>query len=131
MNFKKLLTLLGIGLIPLSLTAWRRPLAVALSASVLAGCSTPLNGPEIVYKTRVVGIPSSLLQDCPRADLGSLRTNADLARTVLAQDEALASCNADKAAIRQLQAEGQAAIRALQAEGPAAIRALMPEDNPE
>lgn len=86
----------------------------------LTACSTPLNGPEIVYKTRVVGIPSSLLQDCPRADLGALRTNADLVRTVLAQDEALASCNADKAALRALQAEGQAAIRA-----------LMPEDNPE
>ena len=86
MTFKKLSTLIGTGLIALS----------------LQGCSTPSNAPEIVYKTRLVGLPTHLLQDCTRADLGALRTNADLVRTVLAQDEALASCNADKEAIRSL-----------------------------
>lgn len=71
----------------------------------LLGCSTPSNGPEIVERTVYVGLPTSLLKDCTRADLAALRTNGDMAKALVDQDASLASCNADKEAIRQLQPE--------------------------
>lgn len=72
----------------------------------LTACATPSNGPEIVERVVYVGLPTSLLKDCTRVDLGALSTNGDMAKALLAQDESLASCNADKEAIRQLQPQG-------------------------
>lgn len=60
-------------------------------------------------------MPSLLLKDCVRVDLGALSTNGDMARALVAQDESLASCNEDKAAIRRLmppEATGKAAKEA-------------------
>lgn len=68
----------------------------------LTACATPSNGPQIVREVEYVGVPASLLKDCTRVDLAGLRTNGDMAKALVAQDESLASCNADKEAIRSL-----------------------------
>ena len=80
-----------------------------VAASLLAGCATPSEGPQIVERIKLVGVPAPLLIDCPRADLAAVRTNGELAEAALQNDAALVACNADKAA----------------------IRALIPKDNPE
>lgn len=74
-----------------------------IMASALAGCATPSNGPQIVERIKLVGVPASLLIDCPRADLAAVRTNGELAEAALHNDAALVACNADKAALRALQ----------------------------
>lgn len=89
-HYRKLWTLTVAGLTPL----------------FLLGCATPSNGPEIVERTVYVGLPTALLKDCTRVDLGALRTNGDMAKALVEQDASLASCNADKEAIRQLQPDG-------------------------
>ena len=89
MNSRKLSTLIVAGLTPL----------------FLLGCATPSNGPQIVERTVYVGLPTHLLKDCTRVDLAALRTNGDMAKALVDQDASIASCNADKEAIRQLQPE--------------------------
>ena len=83
-------------------TPMRYTVLSLITASVLAGCATPSNGPQIVHKIEYVGVPQHLLIDCPRIDLGLLRTNGDMAQAVLTQDKSLRDCNDDKAAIRAL-----------------------------
>lgn len=73
-----------------------------ITASVLAGCAAPSNGPQIVREIEYVGVPQHLLIDCPRVDLRLLRTNGELAQAVLTQDKSLRDCNDDKSAIRAL-----------------------------
>ena len=68
----------------------------------LTACSTPSNAPTIVERVQYIGLPTQLLQDCVRADLTQIRSNGDLVVVVLEQDDALARCNLDKAAIRAL-----------------------------
>ena len=77
-----------------------------LTALSLTACATPSNGPQIVERIKLVGVPASLLIDCPRADLAAVRTNGELAEAALQNDASLGACNADKAAIRALMPEG-------------------------
>lgn len=81
------------------------PMLAGLTALFLLGCSTPSNGPQIVERIKLVGVPASLLMDCPRADLAALRTNGELAEVALQNDASIVACNADKAAIRALMPE--------------------------
>lgn len=76
-----------------------------IMASVLSGCATPSNGPQIVERIKLVGVPASLLMDCPRADLAAVRTNGELTEAALQNDASIVACNADKAAIRALMPE--------------------------
>lgn len=71
----------------------------------LTACSVPSNAPTIVERVQYIGLPTQLLQDCVRADLTRIRSNGDLVVVVLEQDDALARCNLDKAAIRALMPE--------------------------
>ena len=81
------------------------PMLAGLIALSLTACATPSNGPQIVERIKLVGVPASLLIDCPRADLAAVRTNGELAEAALQNDAALVACNADKAAIRALMPE--------------------------
>ena len=85
------------------------PILAGVTALSLTACAKPSSAPTIVERVQYIGLPTQLLQDCTRADLTRIRSNGDLALVVLEQDDALARCNLDKAA----------------------IRALMPEANPE
>ena len=82
------------------------PMLAGLIALSLPGCATPSNGPQIVERVKLVGVPASLLLDCPRADLAAVRTNGELAEAALQNDASIVACNADKAAIRALVPEG-------------------------
>ena len=63
----------------------------------------PSKPPQIVEVPGYVGAPASLLVDCVRVDLAALRTNGDMAAALKEQDQSLERCNADKAALRELQ----------------------------
>ena len=81
------------------------PMLAGLIALSLLGCAMPSNGPQIVERIKLVGVPASLLLDCPRADLAAVRTNGELAEAALQNDASIVACNADKAAIRALMPE--------------------------
>lgn len=81
------------------------PMLAGLIALSLTACATPSNGPQIVERIKLVGVPASLLMDCPRADLAAVRTNGELAEAALQNDASIVACNADKAAIRALMPE--------------------------
>ena len=81
------------------------PMLAGLIALSLTACATPSNGPQIVERIKLVGVPASLLLDCPRADLAAVRTNGELAEAALQNDASIVACNADKAAIRALMPE--------------------------
>ena len=52
-------------------------------------------------------VPTDLLRDCP-GYAGPLVTNGDLAGAYLTEQQALASCNADKEALREWDAKRMA-----------------------
>ena len=79
------------------------PILAGVMSLSLLGCAKPYSAPTIVEKVQYIGLPTQLLQDCTRADLTRIRSNGDLVVVVLEQDDALARCNLDKAAIRELQ----------------------------
>ncbi len=79
------------------------PILAGVMSLSLLGCSAPSSAPTIVERVQYIGLPTQLLQDCARADLTRIRSNGDLALVVLEQDDALARCNLDKAALRALQ----------------------------
>ena len=81
------------------------PILAGVMSLSLLGCAKPSNAPTIVERVQYIGLPTQLLQDCTRADLTRIRSNGDLALVVLEQDDALARCNLDKAAIRALMPE--------------------------
>lgn len=68
--------------------------ALALSLALM-GCASAPPPPNTVR----VGPPAPLLEDCP-SPKGSAATNGQLAEWLAAFREALALCNADKAALR-------------------------------
>ena len=79
------------------------PILAGLMSVFLTGCAKPSSAPTIVERVQYIGLPTQLLQDCTRADLARIRSNGDLVTVVLEQDDALALCNLDKAALRALQ----------------------------
>ena len=81
------------------------PILAGVTALSLSGCAKPSSAPTIVERVQYIGLPTQLLQDCVRADLTRIRSNGDLVTVVLEQDDALARCNLDKAAIRALMPE--------------------------
>ncbi len=72
-------------------TKFKRPL-VGLLAAFLTGCST------VEYVRELP--PAELLWDCPVV-VEQLRTNGQLALTILEYRKALEQCNADKASLRE------------------------------
>lgn len=78
--------------------------AIAL-ALVLAGCETTPGAPEVVYVTveKIVPVPGELTQLCDLVEKQG-NTYGEAIRLANARLESLKRCNADKAAIAELDA---------------------------